>query len=176
VRKYELTGRGKLVIAMLIVFLIILPLVLIIIWAVTPHEADFDEPIYNINQNENGPASDDSLPEADLDFDDNDNGFSDDHSIADFDTVTVSFSPGSQTDFDEDAVLLIGEFLLSELNAGDNGIIVEIPQLSDGEALVLTTALIDVFDGFDVALSRVVFFLYNAEHDTGMYEIILKYE
>jgi len=191
VQKYVLTGRGKLIIAMLIVFFIVLPTLLLVIWAVTrdtlpdkSHPGSNDIPqsadgstifkstlgtasgsiLSSLNGDGSGPVYLDPSIAGPVHFD------------LDAGILTFLFTPDMQSSLDENSLSVIGAFLTSPQNNADSKIAVEIPQLPDEDTALLTKAIIDAFIILEVPLSDITFIVYQTEPDTQTFEIKMFYQ
>ena len=180
---YELTGRGKVLIAVILVILV----AALIIWGssliTTPDEPPHDTDA--IHQNDTGTAQPESEPEPETvtggapSLQNGDNEEPDEPSLSDvtvFDIetgiLTFQFAPDTQTTLDEGTVLLIGELLTSPQYTAASVFAVEIPHLSDEDDTArLTTAILEAFKTLDIPLGKIVFFVYQPQSDTGTFEI-----
>ena len=174
-RRYSLTERGKFVVALLLIVLLLGVTVLIFVGeAFTQKEAPTDS-LHNFASDE--PAQEIAQAQAPQNSD-NDESTPLAPALtntvnADFDagTMTFFFTPNAQTSLDENTVSVIGELLLSPKNTEDSTIVVEIPQLDDDDMAVLTTAVINAFSAHEVPLSDIVFIIYQPEPDTQTFKI-----
>jgi len=180
VKGYALTRYGKILVAMLIVSFIVIPSLILVIWAVTRRatigelhyesngtvevnaESSMDEPdIHDSSENES--VYDDFEPSDPEDFD-----------LA-ADLLIFLILPGSQASLDEDTIHAIGEFLtLHEYSDGDN-IAVEIPQLSDEDMGNVTTAVLSALQENNVSINDIIFYIYQPESDSIEYEIRISF-
>jgi len=179
VRGYELTARGKIIIAALLVavFTIILALAPIA-WRssrnTTPDDSLHD-PV--INQNDTDPTPADSEQDTETVSDGapvSQNGSHNDTAVIDNEAgiMTFQFTPATQTSLDESTISMIGELVTSPKYTEDSMIAVEIPQLTDeDDAVTLSTAIIEALTSFDVPLSDIVFYVYQAESGAVTFEI-----
>ena len=159
-QRYILTERGKWIVAMLAVVLIVLPLSIFVVNALSHHNSQ-NEPYNGLNdvhQTENGTV----LP-----------GLSDGLDV-DAGVFKFLYTPGSQNTLGEDIIALIGDLLTSPKNTDDAKIAVEIPQLADEDAIMLTVAVSDAFIANDVPLSRITFYVYITEPDMESYELTIR--
>jgi len=76
-----------------------------------------------------------------------------------------------QTALDETSTIKIGELLFSPKNTEDSKISVEIPLLSDDDNLILTIAIVETFNKYEVSLSNVIFITYQPEPDRKTFEV-----
>jgi len=174
VRRYELTDRGKFYIAVLLIAILIVVLIITLAsWSSSRETAPIDSiggPDSLIQNGEDLPSNKpilDADPDVEPDLlenNDPDQSLIDPDSL-DLDAGTMSFhyTLDMQTYLDDNVVYLIGELLTSPKNTEASLISVEIPQLSDDDTIILTSAIIDVLSGFDVPLSDIVFFVVSTE-------------
>ena len=170
-RGYVLTERGKFLIAIIIVLLLIIPSIIFIVRASMLANAPDDlsqMPNPDLVQflppgNDEEPASPDSSLSGPIALD-VDNGL-----------LTFLFMPGVQTSLDENTISMIGELLTSPLNTSEAKIAVEIPQLPDNDAAVLTAAIINAFDIYLVPISKITFFVYILSSDIDVCEINISF-
>jgi len=168
-QQYLLTERGKLLIATLIVLFLIVPSIIIVIYT-SMRETPADEAGNNgvVSQSGGGSVSSDGDNEqANLDS-----------SLAGttaFDlvagTMTFLFTPDLQTTLDVYTMTRLGELLTSPKYTNNTKIAVEIPQLPDEKAIILTTAITNAFTTYEIPLSDVVFFIYQPEKDSRTFEV-----
>ena len=190
-QRYVLTERGKFLVAILvIVFFLLLPAIILAIWAFTrdaaliesPHEAN------GIHQNDTDSFSPVPSPENTQDpstalpNSDNTGSTSLDQNINDliaFDldagTMTFLFTPDLQDIIDTHIDTKLGELLTSPKNTNDAKIAVEIPQLLDNETTIITTAILNAFTKHEVPLSDIVFFVYQPAPDIQTFEINISF-
>jgi len=179
VRGYELTGRGKFLVAVLIIVILLTILAFTPIFRglsrnTPPDDSPHDQ---DIHQNDATPAP--VAPERDSETDSCDvpasqNGSNDDSAVIDIDAgiLTFQFSPASQKTLSDSTLSMIGELAKSQKYTADSMFTVEIPQLSDDDdAVRLTTAIIEAFTSFDVPLGDIILFIYKAESGAATFEI-----
>ena len=180
-RRYELTDRGKFYIAVLLIFILVVVLVITLVsWASSREAAQIDSigsPDGIIQNGDNLPSSGTILdadpgdePKLPENSDPEQYLTNPDQPLTDpgtFDlyagTMTFYYTLDMQASIDDYIKGLIGELLTSPKNNEDSFISVEIPQLSDDDTIILTSAIIDVLSGFDVPLSDIVFFIVSME-------------
>ena len=171
-QRYVLTDRGKLLIAMLIILFIILMSVIIIGQSLMRFKSSNEsiDGSNDIHQNKTDPVS----PEPDLENATDEEQAPQNNGI-DIETMSFRFSPGLQTDLDDETVTKLGQFLMSSKNTKDSKISVEIPLLADDDTAVITTAIINAFNIYEVPLSDIVFFVYQPEPATETFEINMSF-
>ena len=189
-QRYVLTERGKLLIAMLIMLVLFLTSLTLVIWLFTRDSAP--ENTFNGSSDipQNNISFSSSEPSPDIPYDspqvsssgETSEPLSPDSSLAgpiafDFDAglLTFLFTPDSQTAVDEDSVSKIGELLKSPKNERGAKIAVEIPQLSDDDTALITAAIIDAFEVYNIPLSSVVFFVYQPEPNLKTFAISISF-
>ena len=191
-QRYVLTERGKFLVAILvIVFFLLLPATIIAIWALTRETETTDLPpdTNGIYQNSTGSFSPEPPPEdtpdplLNLPDDDNNESTHPDTSLNDlvaFDleagTMTFLFTPNQQDTLDSNIDTKLGELLTSPKNTNDAKIAVEIPQLSDNDTAILTTAILNAFNNHNVPLNDIVFFVYRPEPDISAFEVNISFQ
>jgi len=173
VQRYILTERGKWIIAMFVVVLIVLPVIIVIISMVTRNSIQNDQyhGINGLSQTENGSVSTGQPSEAPAN---SSQTVPNDGLDIQAGVLTFMFTPSVQTSFDENTISLIGELLTSPKNTDDAQIAVVIPQLTDADAMTLTTAVSDAFTAYNVPLSRIVFYVNTPEPNTESHELTIR--
>jgi len=168
VQRYVLTERGKLLVAMLIVLLLVLPAIIIFVRS-SPETNNWDEPV---------PKSTPDLIQLLPAAPENSNSDSNNPVNIDLDAGNMffMFSPETQTTLDSNTTSAIGQLLTSPKNTDTSKIAVEIPQLSDDEAAVLTTAITNALSTHGVPLTDVVFFVYQPDQDIKTYKINIAFQ
>jgi len=177
-QRYIITERGKLLIAILIIFVLFLTALILVIWLLT-RDISTEIPVIgssDLPQNSLGLSASESTPEIPYDSPqvspggDCNGSLSPDSSLAgpiafdlDAGLLTFLFTPDTQDALGEDTVSMIGELLKSPKNVNGAMIAVEIPLLSDDETAMLTTAVTDVFEEYNVPLGYVIFLVYQPE-------------
>jgi len=191
VRRYVLTERGKILVASLIAFFLILPSLILVIWVLPRVSSSKDLPPASNGEQQNGSESividpppvstpdpidepSDNYPEDQEPLDPNLTGVK----TFDFDAgiLTFLFTPELQTALDDNITSMIGELLTSPKNIDNAKISVEIPNLPDEETEVLTTAIINAFTKHDVSLSDIVFFVYQPKQDEQTFAIKMYFQ
>jgi hypothetical protein len=191
-QRYILTERGKFLVAILvIVIFLLLPAMIIAIWALTREaETTHLPPDTNgIYQNGTGsfspepPPIDTPDPSLNLPNDDNNESTHPDTSLDDlvaFDleagTMTFLFTPNQQDALDSNVDTKLGELLTSLKNTNNAKIAVDIPQLPDTDTAILTTAILDAFTKHEVPLGDIVFFVYQPDPDVQTFEIHISFQ
>ena len=173
-RGYVLTERGKILVAMLIVLLLIVPSVVLVVYSTTrnSHPAESPETSTDIHQNGTQTVTDDNIEPASSDT-------SQTGPVSlniDAGEMTFLFAPDSQTVLDDNTSSMIGQLLSSPKNTNDSKIAVNIPQLPDDETAVLTTVILNAFITHNVSLSDIIFFVYQPEPDTETFEIGISFK
>ena len=176
-QRYVLTERGKILVAMLIVFLLILPSVILVAHLTNkdsaPHNSDADgsdlNPLVTPDLTQVLPPADDN-PGAlfpalagPIEFD------------LEAGTMTFLYAADLQSKLDENTVSMIGELLTSPQNISGTRIAIDIPQLSDNDTNRLTSAIIDAFHKYNVPTSDIIFFVYIPNTETQIYEIKISF-
>ena len=168
---YVLTDRGKIAVAVLIMFFLVLPSIILVIWLMSRNTSPSEiHPDVNgiYHNNDNSEIHDPSFT-----------------GLRSFDLYAGEMSffidPDSPDNFNENIVSMVGELLSSHGNtagvntAGENmtdsKIAVGLPQLIDEKTSALTKSLIDLFDLFDVSVNDIMFFIYQTEPDVPGYII-----
>jgi len=169
VSQYVLTERGKLALATLIMFFLVMPSLIVVVWILS-RDTSPNDPTYDSHYAEQ--SEDDQNPSA------SDTGSNQDPSLSgpiafdsDAGIITFLFTPGLQTTLDDSTISMIELLLDSPVNTAKSKIAVEIPRLSDDDTAVVTTAIIDVFNEFGVLLSDLVFYVYQAEANIQTFRI-----
>jgi len=173
VQRYVLTERGKLLVATLIVLFLILPPVIIL----------------SIRTTSGDGVSDGAAPKATPDLVQHIPPIEDDKPTTNNPslngTVTVDldsgnmvfmFTPQTQTALDSDTTSLIGQLLTSPKNTAGSKIAVEIPQLPDDEAVILTTAIINALSTHGVLLSDIIFFIYQPDAGIKTFKVNISFQ
>ena len=166
-QRYVLTERGKLLVAMLIVLLLVLPAVIIFVRS-SPETNAKDEP---------GPKTTPDLIQLLPAPADNDSASGDTSSNNPVNidinagNMFFMFSPESQTALDSNTTSAIGQLLTSPKNTEASKIAVEIPQLSDDETAVLTSAITNALNVHGVQLTDIIFFVYQPDQDIKTYKV-----
>jgi len=187
VQEYKFTDRGKFLIS--IVFIVALLIVLaltFVAWGLSRNSTP-DGSLHNpqgIHQNDvdpsaSGAVTGDAHDGAQAAGGVNGSGLSPGDSVffdADSGTITFPFTPSTQSALDESAFSMIGEFVASPLYTDNTIIAIAIPHLPDeGEAVSLTTAVIDALTTFEVPKSSIVFFVYQPEPGAQTFEVTLSF-
>jgi len=89
--------------------------------------------------------------------------------------LSFRFSPDIQSTLDDRTVTMLGEFVRSPKNTDDSIIAVEIPQLPDEDANKLYFALISAFSDLGVAEQRLAYISQPSEIALGSFEVHLSY-
>lgn len=177
---YVLTERGKLLVAMLIVLLLVLPSLIFVIWSVSKNNPDEEgnTPTGSYQNGSEAPGSDASASASKDSYgQDGDNPNSDIPQISsgssinpvlfDLDEGKMSFlfNPDKHNNLDSDTTAAIGFLLTSPKNTEDTIFAVEIPQLTDEKTAIVTTAVLNAFELNNVSVNDVIFFVYQPEPD-----------
>ena len=187
--KYVITERGKIAIAIVVMFFLIMPSLILVFWLMTRNtnsNETFTDRSGSI-QNNSDPADSEKASEAAAgsshDPLNNKEPESHDPSLTgvksfDFEAGIMSFlfTPELQTAIDDNTIHMIGELLASPQNTGDRKIAVEIPQLSDESTLIITTAIIDAFNTHDIPVNDIIFLVYQPEADIRTSEISISFQ
>ena len=171
-QRYVLTERGKLLVAMIIVLFLILPPVILVIRSSqndASQDAEQPKPTPDLIQylptpDNSKPVSSDSSYDSSIAMDLNEG------------IMTFLFSPEMQTSLDEDTTTAIGQLLTSPKNTGDAKLAVEIPQISDAETAVITSAILNVFSSHSIPLSDIIFFVYQPDEDIKTFKINISFQ
>lgn len=185
--RYVLTERGKFLVAILVIVFFIIPLAIIATWALTRDTTSTGSPndSNGFHQNGTGPEilePSTEQPQVPQDGDANGTAPHDPPltGTINFDlnagAMTFLFTPGQQSALDDDTASKIGELLTSPKNTLEAKIAAEIPQLSDNETAILTSAILDVFNTLEVPLSDIVFFVYQPEPGTKTFEVSISFQ
>jgi len=169
VQRYVLTERGKMLVATLIVLLLIVPSIIIIVSVSNRDNAPNGLESNGKKDSDSGPGNTPNLSQylpyltgpIALDVDEG--------------IMTFLFTPGSQTEIDDESFSMIGEFLKSPQNTTSSTLAVEIPLLSDEETVVITGAVVDAFTKYAVPLSKIIFYIYHPEANIQTYEVTLRF-
>ena len=172
-QRYVLTERGKLLVATLIVLVLILPPVIIL----------------GIRTSSGDDASDGAAPKTTPDLiqhippiGDNEPTTGDPSlngtATIDLDSgnMTFMFTPETQTFLDGDSISMIGQLLTSPKNTAGSKMAVEIPQLPDDEAVILTTAIINALSTHGVLLSDIIFLIYQPDAGIKTFKINISFQ
>jgi len=187
VQRYSLTERGKLIVAMFVVLFIIIPTIAIVAWLVTrdvvPNESPdalIDSPHSDVGLSSNdstheaAPGSPQALPGNDTVSESPDSQIS---NLLSYDLnagfLTFLFSPETQTTIDGDILTKISELLSSPQKTDSSIIAVEIPDLSDNDTNIVTSAIINAFEALGVSINDIVFLVYQSGSDAQAVEIII---
>ena len=188
--KYVITERGKIAIAIIVMFFLIMPSLILVFWLMTRNSNSnetFTDRSGSIQSNadpaDSEQASDAASGSSQESSNGNNNGpESYDPSLTgvksfDFDAGIMSFlfTPDQQVAIDDNTSSMIGELLTSPKNTDDAKIAVEIPQLSDEETTVLTNAVINVLSSHDVSVNDIIFFVYQPEEDIRTFVINISF-
>jgi len=183
---YIITERGKWVIAILILVVIIIPSVIFTVRFFTLR-ATINEPQNNLHEEQKtGDGISSSEPPEEIgsgsDSSPANGNYSSDASLPiltnlisydlDAGIIIFTFTPGQITSLDDNTASKVGELVLSPLYREETKIAVEIPQLADNDISVLTTAINNTLTSFDVSLNDIIFFIYQPEQE--MQEYIIK--
>ena len=166
-QNYILTERGKLLVAAIITFFLILPSLILVIW-VLPRVSSSNESKHGSNEgHHNGSSLSD--PDSPQGSPGNNANGSDtpDPSLTgmrsfDFDEgiMTFLYTPELQNALDDNITFMIGELITSPKKTDETKFSVEIPQLPDGETATLTTAIINAFNSHGIKIGDIVFYVY----------------
>ena len=185
-QRYELTGRGKILVTVLVIILILVVISIIYCAVVAEREFVSDGLQQGTGMSDNiddlassepieGAASDSTTALTSEDNGDSEalDLYSDDSVALDIDSGTLAFYfvPDSQTALDDHIVLMIGEFLTSPINTDGAKITVEIPQLPDDVTAILTSAIIEALEMYEVPLGDIVFHVFHADPSAVEFEI-----
>jgi len=202
VGNYELTERGKIIIAVvlaLLVFVIPSTVLVVLAWDRPPPLPD-DLPItaepIPIPAEDAPKNSDRPLPDG-SGFNPNDNPEEDnnqqdpadplkDHpcELPVYEPASVDLSegtmvflywPNQQKTLDDDILLMIGEFLTSPKNTDTSLILAEIPLLSEDDTTTLISAIADAFADYDVTQRKLAYAVYQSETDEPFFEVTLSF-
>ena len=175
---YEVTERGKIIIAILIVLIIfVIPAIVLAVNAWNNSPPIDDPPHSTAPEPDNSSISDRPLPDGSgfnpPDPPESSNGeqgsfdpIGDGPEVSEFGpvgfsrsagTMSFKFHPDLQNTLDSDTLVMIGEFITSPKNTADSMIAVEMPQISGDELSKLTKAIIDAFATHDVPLEKLDF-------------------
>jgi len=171
-RHYVLTERGKIMVASLIAFFLILPSLILVIWVLPKVSSPNDLPDGQNTGDDSNPDSVHILPG------DNDGTTPGDQPSTvlrtfDFENGILSFIyiPESQIVIDENITSMIGELISSPQNIEGSKFSVEIPQLLDGDTAILTTAIINAFNTYGIKIGDIVFYVYLPRESAQTFEI-----
>ena len=171
-QRYVLTERGKLLIAMIIVlFLVLPPLILVIRSSQADKTPDADQPKstpdltqYLPTPDINKPVSSDSSSDSLITMDLNEG------------IMTFLFSPELQNTLDEKTSSAVGRLLTSPKNTNEAKLAVEIPQLPDEETAILTSAIINTFNTFNIPLGDIIISSESVRRQAAEYGNTVDYE
>jgi len=202
---YELTERGKIVIAIILVLIfLVLPSTILAVraWSGPPpppddspgtaeplpdppddESPDISEPLPNGSGfNPHDPPDEESHEEG------NGNGASDDYDppceLPEFGPVSLNitegtmifaFSPDLQDSLDDDTFLMLEKFLKSPRNLPDAQILVEMPSLSNDDTTILISAINDAFLDHGISLQDLVYLKTQEEPDERFFEVKLSF-
>ena len=183
-QRYVLTERGKYLIAIIIVFLVLITTLVYVIRLIPQSPA---EPSIGTNgDNQDGLESDDPGENPDVTPEPTPTPPGGDDNVQETPDPSLSgpiyfsldagvlaflFTPHVQDKIDENTDSLIGELLTSPKNDEDAKISVEVPQLPDDDKTILTAAIINSLNLYDILLSDIIFFTYQPEPDIQTFEI-----
>ena len=199
-RGYDLTERGKIIIAVILVTLIfVIPALVLAVnaWNNTP-ETPEDPPQTETPEDpqsgiSNGPLPDGSgfTPVETPKPENGEQGSFDppldppeEMPVPEFGPVgidqsagTMSFmyAPDMQESLDGDTISMMGEFVSSPKNTAESQIIVELPDLSDDETSVLINAIADAFAQHDVVRDVLSYVVSPADSNERIFEVNLSF-
>lgn len=73
------------------------------------------------------------------------------------------FSPDRQIAIDDLSFSMIGDLVVSPLNTRNTKFAVELPQASDADTAIMTSAIIDAFTEHGVSITNITFLVYQPE-------------
>ena len=196
-RKYDLTERGKIIIAVILVTLIfVIPAIILAAKAWNSSPPPEDPPKTEVPADPPPVISNTPLPEG-SGVDPNypqqpGNGEQgsfdppveppdepDPFGPVDIDvsagTMSFLYSPDLQNTLDADTISMLGEFITSPQNTADSQINVELPQLSGEEASELITAITDAFTQHNVAQDDIKYVVSSSVPEDNIFEIFLSF-
>ena len=199
---YELTERGKIIIAVilaLLVFVIPSTILVVLAWDRPPPPTD-DPPItaepLPIPASDAPINSDRPLPdgsgfnpdenhEKDINKHDSPDPLTDSPcELPEYEPANVDLSEGTmvflywpdlQKPLDDEILLMFGEFLTSPKNTDTSVILAEIPLISDDETSTLIAAITDAFAGHGVPLRKLAFAVYQSDTDEPFFKVTLSF-
>ena len=199
---YELTERGKIIIAVilaLLVFVIPSTILVVLAWDRPPPPPD-DPPVTaeplpipanDVPTNSDRPLpegsgfSPDDNPENDINKQDSPDPMEDfPCDLPVYEPASVDLSEGTmvflywpdlQKPLDDEILLMFGEFLTSPKNTDTSVILAEIPLISDDETSALIAAITDAFAGHGVPLRKMAFAVYQSDTDEPFYKVTLSF-
>jgi len=195
-RGYDLTERGKIIIAIILVALIfVLPAVVLALNAWSNANPPPDGPSQTVVPEEPPPEiSNTPLPNGSgfnpqdpPDSSSGEQGSFDPPTdpvvdIPKFGPVSINstagnmifrFAPGLQDALDAETLSMIGEFIKSPKNTSNARIAVEMPQLHEDDISKIITAVSNAFASLGIALEKLAFATYHSESEDGSYEVKL---
>jgi hypothetical protein len=194
---YELTERGKIIIAIvLVLLLLVLPSTILAVraWNTSPpppvddpsHTTD-PEPGDDLPEISNGPLPDGSglnpldPPEQEPPQAGNEEHDYDPPEFGPIDlnlpdgTMLFLFSPEVQEVLDSETISMLSEFVTSPKNTADAQIIAEIPALPEEEASMLIAAINDAFALYGVSHEDLSYVVYQSNEDERSHEVKLSF-
>ena len=199
---YELTERGKVIIAIilaLLVFVIPSTILVVLAWDRPPPPPDdppataepLPIPANDIPTNSDRPLPDgsgfspDEKPENDVSqLDPSDSPLDTPCELPEYEPASVDLSEGTmvflfwpdlQKPLDDEILLMIGEFLTSPKNTDTSVILAEIPLISDDETTTLIAALTDAFAGHGVTLRKLAFAVYQSDTVEPFFKVTMSF-
>ena len=199
---YELTERGKVIIAVILALLVfVIPSTILVVLAwdrpppppnVPPVTAEpLPLPANDIPTNSDRPLPDgsgfnpDEKPENDgSQLDPSDSPLDTPCELPEYEPASVDLSEGTmvflywpdlKNPIDDEILLMFGEFLTSPKNTDTSVILAEIPLISDDETSTLIAAITDAFAGHGVPLRKLAFAVYQSDTVEPYYRITLSF-
>lgn len=180
--RYILTERGKFIIALLVAFIIVLSLLFIAIWALSPNAAP-----NNMSQGNGGANGSDSNPDNPYSSSQGSSGGNSGSGAADstlegpiaFDLeegiLTFLFTLDAQTAIDDESFSLLGDLMSSPRNIRGSKIAVEIPKLPDEDTATLTSIILNAFADQGVSAHSILFYIYQPELNVRTFTISVSF-
>lgn len=197
---YELTERGKIIIAVILVLLLlVLPSTILVVmsWDTSPPPAD--DPSHSIVPEPDPPddspvISDRPLPDGSgfnpddpPEIDDNEDDPADTpeeqpYDLPEFGPISINrtdgtmlflFAPELQDALDPETAALLGELIASPKKTDDAQIVIEIPLLSDEDTTKLISAIADAFAEHGITQRELAYIVYQSETEDRSHEVRL---
>ena len=90
-------------------------------------------------------------------------------------TMSFLYAPDLQSSLDADTISMMGDFITSPRNTDDSQITVELPQLSENETTELISAITDAFAQHSIAQNDISYIVTSSTPDDHIFEVYLSF-
>jgi len=197
-RRYDLTDRGKIIIAVILVTLIfVIPAIILAAKAWNSSPPPDDPPQTEVPGDPPPDISNTPLPDNGSGVDPNDPPKTGNGEQGSFDppveqpddnqefgpvdidtsagTMSFLYAPDLQSTLDTETISMMGDFITSPKNTADSQITVEMPQLSEEETSVLMEAISGAFAEHDVSQNDIKYVISASDPEERIFEVFLSF-